>query len=94
MDLKIIIRTLMKKTLIVSIIAAMAFVLSTTAAETQKKHADGGKKAMKQQMLEKYDTNKDGKLDKEERAKMTAEDRKALKGSTSGKKSEKSEKSE
>jgi len=26
-------------------------------------------------LLEKYDTNKDGKLDKEERAKMTKEDK-------------------
>jgi hypothetical protein len=41
-------------------------------------HADDtvtDKKAFRKEMLEKYDTNKDGKLDKDEKAKMSKEDK-------------------
>jgi hypothetical protein len=43
-------------------------------------------KAVKKEMITKYDTNKDGKLDKEERAKMTAEDQKKWSDAGLGKK--------
>lgn len=46
------------------------------------------------QMLEKYDTNKDGKLDKEERAKISAEDKaKMEKAGLTHKKGQKSDSS-
>jgi hypothetical protein len=44
----------------------------------RKKLTDDQKKVMKE-INEKYDTNKDGKLDKEERAKVSADDKKKLK---------------
>ena len=40
---------------------------------TKKKHQGKTPTAEQKAILEKYDTNKDGKLDKEERAKMSAE---------------------
>jgi hypothetical protein len=51
-------------------LALLAPVLSH-AADAEKKE----KKALRKELLEKYDTNKDGKLDKEERAKISAEDK-------------------
>ena len=65
----------MKKLLVIlSVACALAF--TANAAEGGKKHqmTDEQKTVMKE-MLAKYDTNKDGKLDKEERAKMTQEDK-------------------
>jgi uncharacterized protein YktB (UPF0637 family) len=57
-----------------------ALAISATAAEGKKKGAKmtDEQKAVHKQMVEKYDANKDGKLDKEEKAKMTAEDKKAM----------------
>jgi hypothetical protein len=47
--------------------------------ETKKKHQGkpptAEQKAMQKEILEKYDTNKDGKIDKKERAKISAEDK-------------------
>jgi hypothetical protein len=53
---------------------ALICVTATFAVQAQKATTDE-QKAVKKEMLEKYDTNKDGKLDKEERAKMTPEDK-------------------
>lgn len=50
-------------------------------AKKEKKHhqlTDEQKKLMKE-MVEKYDTNKDGKLDKEEKSKISAEDKEKMK---------------
>jgi hypothetical protein len=47
------------------------FLTFSATAEAKNK---GGKKAIKAAMLEKYDTNKDGKLSKKERAAMSPED--------------------
>ena len=51
----------------------MAAVAVTAAETAEKKH---GPKLTDEQkaIIAKYDTNKDGKLDKEERAKITPED--------------------
>jgi hypothetical protein len=51
-----------------------------TAAPKKKGHkmTDEQKQVMKD-MLEKYDTNKDGKLDKDERAKISTEDKQKMK---------------
>jgi hypothetical protein len=58
---------------------------SSSSSSTGKKH--GHKMTAEQkELLEKYDTNKDGKLDKEEKSKMTAEDKEKWGKSFSGKK--------
>ena len=47
--------------------------------ETQKRPAQTAEqKALRKEINDKYDTNKDGKLDKEERAKMSEEDKAKL----------------
>jgi hypothetical protein len=71
----------MKKSLIaVCLTAAMALAANAGDAE----HKDGGKAkhegtadqhAVIKELLEKYDTNKNGKLDQSEHAKMSAEDK-------------------
>ncbi|WP_150107239.1 hypothetical protein [Pedosphaera parvula] len=43
-----------------------------------KHHMTDEQKALMKEMVAKYDTNKDGKLDKEERAKMSQEDKDKL----------------
>jgi len=48
------------------------FLVLAPSAEAKGK--GNGKKAAKAEMLAKYDTNKDGKLSKKERAAMTPED--------------------
>ena len=55
---------------------ACAVGLTVNAAETKKeaKLTDEQKKE-KKELLAKYDTNKDGKIDKDERAKMSKEDK-------------------
>ena len=60
----------MKKFLVLSLLC-LATVISVQA---QKAETDD-QKAVKKEMLEKYDTNKDGKLDKDERSKMTDDDK-------------------
>lgn len=71
--------TKMKKTLFV-ICCACALVLTVNAQETKKEGAKKPawteeQKALRKEMTAKYDANKDGKLDKEERAKISAEDK-------------------
>jgi hypothetical protein len=66
----------MKKLLVTLACAACALTLSVRAADTEgKHHLTDEQKAVQKEMLAKYDANKDGKLDKEERAKMSAEDK-------------------
>ncbi len=43
-----------------------------------EKELTAEQKALRKEMTEKYDTNKDGKLDKEERAKISAEDKQKM----------------
>jgi len=66
------------KKLLVALCLSCALALTASAGEKGKGHhkqlTDEQKTVMKD-MLAKYDANKDGKLDKEERAKMTAEDK-------------------
>ncbi|MEI7727942.1 MAG: hypothetical protein WCO56_00100 [Verrucomicrobiota bacterium] len=68
----------MKKLVVLALTLACAVAMSVSAAEGKKGMTDE-QKAVYKEMLEKYDTNKDGKLDKEERAKMSAEDQEKLK---------------
>lgn len=76
----------MKKILvtIAGVICATAIAVhadDSTSTDSGKKHhkmTDEQKQVMKD-MLDKYDTNKDGKLDKDERSKMSAEDKEKMK---------------
>ena len=55
---------------------ACAVTLSIRAADTpDKPKLTDEQKAVHKELVAKYDANKDGKLDKEERAKMTKEDK-------------------
>ena len=74
----------MKKSLIALCITC---ALSLAAYADDDKKSEGAKKqeptaeqkAARKALIEKYDTNKDGKLDKEERAKVSEEDKAKLK---------------
>ena len=68
---------------------ALGLSLLGTLTPTASRAADGEKRAKKakltaeqktvrKELLEKYDTNKDGKLDKEERAKVSSDDKEKL----------------
>jgi len=68
------------KKLLVALCITCALALAVQAEEgkkEQKKLTDEQKTVMKD-MVAKYDANKDGKLDKEERAKMSAEDKEKM----------------
>jgi hypothetical protein len=65
----------MKKVLVAIVGLACALAITVKTAEGQKKEMTTEQKAVMKEMLAKYDANKDGKLDKEEKAKMTKEDR-------------------
>jgi Ca2+-binding EF-hand superfamily protein len=80
----------MKKLLVaLSVIGALALAAQAGEGKKEKKLTDE-QKAVYKELLAKYDANKDGKLDKEERAKMSAEDKeKAEKAGLGRKKQEK-----
>lgn len=57
----------------------LGFSISISAAQdTPKSKPSQERKGLPKQFLEKYDTNKDGKLDKDERAKISEEDKKKM----------------
>jgi hypothetical protein len=65
----------MKNALII-IAVACAVALTASAQEGKKKgKMTDEQKTLHKEMVAKYDTNKDGKLDKEERAKISQEDK-------------------
>jgi hypothetical protein len=65
------------KKLLVALCFTCALALAVQAEEGKKQHKQmtDEQKTVKKETLAKYDANKDGKLDKEERAKMSAEDK-------------------
>ncbi len=66
----------MKKTLIVALALFCASAVIVSAQDAPKKHKlTAEQKEVQAAMVAKYDTNKDGKLDKDERAKISAEDK-------------------
>lgn len=81
----------MKKLLIaLSLIGALALAAQAGEGKKERKKLTDEQKAVYKELLAKYDANKDGKLDKEERAKMSAEDKeKAQKAGLGRKKAEK-----
>jgi len=54
-----------------------AFALTANASEGKHKLTPE-QKALRKEIIEKYDTNKNGKLDKQERAKISKEDKERL----------------
>jgi len=70
----------MKKT-IVALCCVLALAVGVQAAEAkkeEKKKPTPEQKSLMKEIKEKYDTNKDGKLDKDERAKISTEDKAKL----------------
>jgi hypothetical protein len=65
----------MKKLLVVMLGFALLTPILSNAADAEKKEQKKEMKALRKELLEKYDTNKDGKLDKEEKAKISADDK-------------------
>ena len=67
----------MKKLLIAAIglLCATAIVVQAQENKPAKKEMTPEQQAVMKDILAKYDTNKDGKLDKEEKAKITQEDK-------------------
>jgi len=78
----------MLRVLAVTLGLCAAVVFSARGADGDAKPAKGDdQKAARKELIEKYDKNKDGKLDKDERAAMSAEDKeKWAKASGGGKK--------
>ncbi len=69
----------MRKLLALAIGILCAMSLTLSAAEGgKKKEMTEEQKTLWKEMVTKYDANKDGKLDKEERAKMSKEDKQKL----------------
>lgn len=69
----------MKKALLMIACLFCAGAITASAQTAPKKPATSEQKALRKQMVEKYDANKDGKLDKEEIAKISEADQKTLK---------------
>lgn len=76
-------QSVMKK--IAAIVLGLSLLGTVSYAKNGKNGKDGEKtkptaeqKQLRKEMTEKYDTNKDGKIDKEERAKISAEDKAKL----------------
>jgi hypothetical protein len=72
----------MKKLLVALCVTSALAIAAQAQEEGKEKKTESRRpaptaeqKALRKEMLEKYDTNKDGKLDKEERAKISAEDK-------------------
>ena len=71
----------MKKVLVsaLGLFIAAAFVVNAADAPQQgKRQLTDEQKKLQKEMLAKYDANKDGRLDWEERAKISAEDKEKL----------------
>jgi hypothetical protein len=66
----------MKRLLIAGLGLACAAAMTVNARAADHKNLTDEQKTVLQEMLSKYDTNKDGKLEKDERANMTKEDKK------------------
>ncbi len=64
----------------VTIVLACALILGIGSTQAKEKHRNltSEQKAVYKELLEKYDTNKDGKLDKAEKAQITKLDKRKL----------------
>ncbi len=70
----------MKKILItvIGLLCATSLVVNAQDAKPTHRQMTAEQKALQKEMLEKYDTNKDGKLDRAERAKISKEDKERM----------------
>ena len=75
----------MKKYWVLIAVIACALSLSASAEQGNGKHAEK-RKALKSELLAKYDSNKDGKIDKSERKSMSKQDKKRARKAGLGKK--------
>jgi hypothetical protein len=69
----------MKKLLVIVLGLLVAGTLSVSAAKGQKKELTPEQEKLKTEMMAKYDANKDGKIDSDEAAKISREDKKKMK---------------
>ena len=80
----------MKKLLVIALGLLVAGTVSVNAAKGSKKSMTPEQEKLKKEMVEKYDANKDGKVDEQEAAKIDRADKKKMKEAgvriTSGKK--------
>ena len=80
----------MKNILIIALGILVAGAVTVSAAKGQKKEQTPEQQKLKKEMVEKYDANKDGKVDEQEAAKIDRADKKKMKEAgvriTSGKK--------
>jgi hypothetical protein len=80
----------MKKLLVIALGLLVAGTVSVNAAKGSKKSMTPEQQKLKTEMVEKYDANKDGKVDEQEAAKISDEDKTKMKEAgvklTSGKK--------
>jgi hypothetical protein len=61
-----------------AVLAACLAAFSANAQSEKKPQPTPEQKQFRKEMIKKYDTNGDGKLDKEERAKMSQEDKQKM----------------
>ena len=76
------------KKLVVALCLTCALVLVAQAHEKKDK---GDAKAARKELTDKYDTNKDGKIDKDEASKMSAEDKEKYEKMVAARKKKKSQ---
>jgi opacity protein-like surface antigen len=72
----------------------LALAVQAQDAKDAKSKPTAEQKALRKEMTAKYDTNKDGKLDKQERAKISAEDKAKMEKAGLGPKKKKADKAE
>ena len=66
----------MQKLIAVIVVMACTICISVNAGQKTNKATPEEKAALKTELLNKYDANHDGKLDKSERSKMSKQDKK------------------
>jgi hypothetical protein len=69
----------MKKLLVIALGLLVAGTVSVNAAKGSKKSMTPEQEKLKKEMVEKYDANKDGKVDEQEAAKIDRADKKKMK---------------
>jgi len=69
----------MKKLLVIALGLLVAGTVSVNAAKGSKKSMTPEQQKLKTEMVEKYDANKDGKVDADEAAKIDRADKKKMK---------------
>jgi len=69
----------MKKLLVIVFGLLVAGALTVSAAEGKKKEMTPEQQKLRKEMTEKYDANKDGKIDEQEAAKVSSEDKAKMK---------------